>query len=321
MRYLVTGGAGFLASALVRRLAHEGHEVVVLDNLSRGRADRIKDISGVEFIQGDVRDLDIVVQAMRGCDSVIHAAYIQGTSNFYAHPRLILDVALRSILNILEACDKTGCRELLLVSSSEAYEVAKLPTPETTALCVPDPLNPRYSYGGGKLISEITSVAWARDGFLDRLIIVRPHNIIGPDMRTQHVVPMFAERMNELVVKQPEGLIRFPIQGTGNETRSFCYIDDCTDQLMLLLEKATGTGIWHIGAMDERFIYEVANAVAACYGREIQVVPGPLPEGSPLRRLPDTKKIQQLGYPGPRIPFTEAIARTVRWYQENRDDL
>lgn len=321
MRYLVSGGAGFLASALVRRLAAGGHEVTVLDNLSRGRADRIKDIPGVRFVQGDIRDYRIVQAAMQGCDSVVHYAYIQGTQTFYAEPKLILEVALKGILNVLEACEATGVRDLLLVSSAEAYEVAQLPTPETTPLCVPDPLNPRYSYGGGKLISEITAIAWAQKGFLDRLIIVRPHNIIGPDMRTQHVVPQFAERMNELVVKHPEGLIRFPIQGTGNETRSFCYIDDCTDQFMLLLEKATGIGIWHVGAMDERFIYEVANAVAACYGREIQVVPGPLPEGSPVRRLPDTKKIASLGYRGPRIPFTEAIARTVRWYMEHRDDL
>jgi len=321
VRYLVTGGAGFLASALVRRLAAEGHEVTVLDNLSRGRADRIRDIPGVRFIQGDIRDEDDVCRAIRDCDSVIHYAYIQGTQTFYAEPKLILDVALRGILNILEACEWAGVRELLLVSSAEAYEVAQLPTPETTPLCVPDPLNPRYSYGGGKLISEITAIAWAQKGYLDRLIIVRPHNIIGPDMRTQHVVPQFAERMNELTVKHPEGVIRFPIQGTGNETRSFCYIDDCTDQFMLLLDKAGPLGIWHVGVMDERFIYEVANAVAACYGREIQVAPGPLPEGSPVRRLPDTGKIRELGYPGPKVSFAEAIGRTVRWYQENRDDL
>ena len=321
MRYLVTGGAGFIGSALVKRLAYGGHEVCVLDNMSRGYADRIHGIPGVTLIQGDIRDVDDVSHAIRQCDSVIHLAYIQGTQTFYAEPCLILDVALRGILNVLEACDWAGCRELMLVSSAEAYETGSLPTPETTPLCVPDPLNPRYSYGGGKLISEITSIAWAQKGFLDRLIIVRPHNIIGPDMRTQHVVPQFAERMNELTVKQPEGIIRFPIQGTGNETRSFCYIDDCIDQFMLLLGKAQGTGIWHVGAMDERFIYEVAHTVAACYGREIQVIPGPLPEGSPPRRLPDTKKIAGLGYPGPKVTFTEAIARTVRWYREHRDDL
>lgn len=321
MRYLVTGGAGFLGSALVKRLVSEGHQVTVLDNLSRGRADRIKDIPGVAFVKGDIRDPFIVCRAMEACDSVIHFAYIQGTSNFYGEPKLILDVALKGIINVLEATEVTGCRELMLMSSSEAYEVGQLPTPETTPLCVPDPLNPRYSYGGGKLISEITSIAWAQKGYLDRLIIVRPHNIIGPDMRTQHVVPQFAERMNELVIKQPEGIIRFPIQGTGSETRSFCYVDDFTDQLMLLLEKAGPLGIWHAGAMDERRIYEVAHAVAACYGREIQVIPGPLAEGSPVRRLPDTRKIHDLGYRGPKVHFVDAIARTVRWYQENRDDL
>lgn len=320
MRYCITGGAGFIGTALVKRLAAEGHEVRAFDNFSRGYRERLAGVP-CEVVDGDIRDEGAVLAAVDGCDSVLHLAYVQGTSNFYAEPKLILDVALRGILNVLGACEKTGCRELLLVSSAEAYEVAALPTPETTPLCVPDPLNPRYSYGGGKLISEITAIAWARKGCLDRLIIVRPHNIIGPDMRTQHVVPQFAARMNDLVVKQPEGVIRFPIQGTGNETRSFCYIDDCADQFMLLLEKAGPLGIWHVGVTDERFIYEVAHAVAACYGREIEVVPGPLPPGSPPRRLPDTAKIRELGYPGPRVPFGEAVRRTVRWYQEHAGDL
>ena len=257
---------------------------------------------------------------MHGCDSVIHLAYLQGTQTFYAEPRQVLDVAVRGMLNVLAACEATGCAELLLVSSSEAYQVAtQVPTPETVALTVPDPLNPRYSYGGGKIACELMAVAWARTGVLDRLIIARPHNIYGPDMGREHVIPEFCLRMNRLVAEQPEGIIEFPIQGTGLETRSFCYIADCVDQLALLLDKAPPLGIYHVGTMVERTIEQVALEVATCYGRQVKVIPGTLPKGSPPRRLPDTTKLDLLAGIGglPRTPFKDGLRATVDWYRRN----
>jgi len=192
-------------------------------------------------------------------------------------------------------------------------------TPETVPLVVPDPLNPRYSYGGGKITSELMSVAWQRTGILDRLIIVRPHNITGPDMGTRHVVPEFCQRMNRLCQISPEGTIPFPIQGDGTETRSFCWIGDCIDQFALLLTRAPrGAEIYHAGYMDERTIESVAREVARVYGRTIKVVPGVRPAGSPLRRLPDTGKIEALyGAPLQHVPFAEIITRTAGWYRDN----
>jgi nucleoside-diphosphate-sugar epimerase len=227
VRYLVTGGAGFIGSALVRRLCAEGHQVVVLDDLSRGDVGRLHGQS--LFIRvGDIRDPKAVTEAMHGCDRVVHCAYLQGTQTFYAEPRQVLDVAVRGMLNVLSACEATGCGDLLLVSSSEAYQVASIvPTPEAIPLTVPDPLNPRYSYGGGKIACELMALAWARTGVLDRLIIARPHNIYGPDMGREHVIPEFCLHMNDLAARHQDGIIPFPIQGTGQETRSFCYIDDC----------------------------------------------------------------------------------------------
>jgi dTDP-glucose 4,6-dehydratase/UDP-glucose 4-epimerase len=129
---------------------------------------------------------------------------------------------------------------------------------------------------------------------------------------------MFCLRMNKLTAEQPEGVIEFPIQGTGLETRSFVWIGDCIDQLALLLEREpAGQHVYHVGNMDERTIASVAHEVAAAYGRVIKVVPGTLPKGAPPRRLPDTSKIAALGYPGPKMPFTEGVARTVAWYQAN----
>ena len=319
MRYLVTGGAGFLGSALVRRLVADGHEVRVLDDLSRGRFERLRGVD-CEKISGDVRDPGLVTAAMHGCGSVVHMAYLQGTQTFYSEPRQVLDVAVRGMLNVLSACEATGCGELLLVSSSEAYQVASVvPTPENVPLTVPDVLNPRYSYGGGKITSEIMSLAWARTGVLDRLVIARPHNIYGPDMGREHVIPEFCIRMNRLVREFPSGVIPFPIQGTGEETRSFCYVDDCVDQFVMLLKYAADpVGVFHVGSMDERTISDVAAGVAECYGREVKVVPGSLPKGSPPRRLPDTSKISALtrGY-RPMVPFGEGLRRTVDWYQVN----
>jgi dTDP-glucose 4,6-dehydratase/UDP-glucose 4-epimerase len=285
--------------------------------MSRGRADRVSGIAGW-VMRGDIRDPGAVLHAMQGCETVIHAAYIQGTQTFYAEPRLILDVALRGIINVLDACRITGCRDLLLVSSSEAYETPPVyPTPEDVPLVVPDPLNPRFSYGGGKIASELAALAWQRTGILDRLIIARPHNCYGPDMGTRHVIPEFCERMNGLASSLLDP-VPFLIQGSGEETRSFCWIGDCTEQFMTLLGKAPrGAGIYNIGTMEERTVANVAHAVAACYGKTIKIEPGILPEGSPSRRLPDIAKIRALGYGGPRVSFEDGIARTAAWYRDN----
>lgn len=316
MRYLVTGGAGFIGSNLVWQLFRQGHEVRVLDDMSRGKPHRLAG-TGCEIAYGDVRDAGAVTRAMQGCDRVAHLAYLQGTQTFYANPRQVLDVALRGILNVLDACERTGCGDMLLVSSSEAYQVAPIvPTPENVPLVVPDPLNARYSYGGGKIASEIAALAWEREGVLDRLIIARPHNIYGPDMGTEHVIPEFCIRMNHLTEQYPEGPITFPIQGTGEETRSFCYISDCVDQLVMLLDNGT-SGIWHVGTMDERSIAAVAYGVAKCYERVIKIEPGSLPKGSPPRRLPDTAKINTLGNMNPVVTFDRGLARTVNWYREH----
>lgn len=317
-KYLVTGGAGFIGSAVTRKLVSLGHEVRVFDDMSRGRVDRLAGVS-CSWWWGDIRNEDAVLSAMQGIDSVIHLAYIQGTQTFYAEPRQVLDVAMRGMLNVLSACEKTGTAELLLVSSSEAYQVASVvPTPETIACTVPDVLNPRYSYGGGKIACEIMSLAWARTGVLDRVIIARPHNIYGPDMGREHVIPEFCIRMNRLTQEYPTGIIPFTIQGTGQETRSFCYIDDCVDQFMLLLEKAETMNVYHVGTMDERAIGDVAHGIAFCYDREIKIIPGRLPQGSPPRRLPDMEKMHQLGnYYYPEVQFQAGLSKTVEWYKSN----
>jgi nucleoside-diphosphate-sugar epimerase len=322
MRYLVTGGAGFIGSSLVYALLENGHDVTVFDRMSRGtmrRLQRAKTLPGsMIVIQDDIRDEEAVRAAARGCDSVVHLAYLQGTQTFYSDPAEVLEVAAAGMLNVLNACEHYDIRDFLLLSSSEAYQVASIvPTPEHIPLYVPDVLNPRFSYGGGKIFCELLLNAWVVKDKLDRGVIARPHNVYGPDMGKDHVIPEFCLRMSNLVQTFPEGVIEFPIQGTGQETRSFCYIDDCVRQLDALLKYAPdGASVWHVGTEDERTIHEVADEVAYWYDRSVKVIPGKLPEGSPPRRLPDTSKIRAL-HPAcePQVAFNDGVAETVSWYR------
>jgi nucleoside-diphosphate-sugar epimerase len=315
-RHLITGGAGFIGSALAHRLVAEGHEVIVLDRLSRGKMDRLP--KDVRTIAGDIRNQYACDVVLRGVDTVWHLAYVQGTQTFYADPKDVIDVALCGIMNVLSACEEAdGTPELFLVSSSEVYQnppEGMFPTDETVPLSVPDVTNPRYSYGGGKIASELATLAYAQAGVLSRAVIVRPHNIYGPDMGNEHVIPEFANRMLAL----PADEDRFRIQGTGQETRSFCHISDCIDGLMVLYERGENANVYHLGNPDaEEEIGWLARMVADHFGRKIRVVSGELPKGSPTRRLPDISKMRALGF-DPTTSLHEGLPETVDWYASQR---
>ena len=315
MKYLLTGGAGFIGAALTRRLAADGHEVTVL---TPGPARRLTGgPQASHIIHGDVRSLEAVAAAMQGCESVIHLAYVQrNLGDGYANSADVVDVAVRGMAAVLQSCTAQRVSELMLISSPEVYQ-AEGPAGEDVPLVVPDVLNLAYSHGGGKIAQELMAAAWATAKPGRRLIIARPHNVYGPDMGTEHVIPQFCAAMNVLDASvPPPARIAFPVRGTGEEARSFCWIGDCVDQLALLLRKADTPGIYHVGVMDEWSIAELAGMVAACYGREITVIPGAAPDGMPRRRVPDTTKIEALGWDASSaLPLLAGLDRTVDWYR------
>jgi nucleoside-diphosphate-sugar epimerase len=317
--YLVTGGTGFIGSALVRRLVQMGHRVRSLDNQSRGCTTRLADVRhDVEFVCGDIRDADVVRRAARGVDVLCHLAYVNGTEFFYSRPELVLDVAVKGMVNVIDACLHEGIPDLVLASSSEVYQTPPvIPTDETVPLCVPDPLNPRYSYGGGKIISELMALVYGRK-HIQRVRVFRPHNVYGPDMGWEHVIPQFALRMRALVHQTPRGVIRFPIQGSGQETRSFIFIDDMVDGLLRVIERGEHLGIYHIGTQEEVTIEKLAQEIGKYYQREAQIVPGKLQEGSPSRRCPNIGRLAGLGF-APCVSLAEGLERTVCWYDRNAE--
>jgi len=317
-KYLVTGGTGFIGSALVRRLLESGHRVRILDNQSRGHSGRLGDVlQDVELQEGDIRDAGAVLRAAKGMDGICHLAYVNGTEFFYTVPERVLEIAVKGMTNVIDACIKESVSELILASSSEVYHLApQIPTPEEVPLIVPDVLNPRFSYGGGKIICELMAINFGRK-HIPRVLIFRPHNVFGPDMGWEDVIPQIVLRMRELC-RREKGSILFPIQGTGKETRAYTFIEDCVEGVAVLMEKGQHLGIYHLGVEEERSIEDVARAVGRQFGREIEIVPGPEARGATPRRCPDTSKLRALGF-APRVPFDKGLALTVRWYDEHAD--
>jgi nucleoside-diphosphate-sugar epimerase len=316
-RILVTGGTGFIGSALVKALVAAGAAVRSLDNDSRGAVTKLGN-TNVELMTGDVRDARVVREAVRGMDAVYHLAYINGTEFFYERPELVLEVATKGMMNVLDACVDEKVKELVLASSSEVYQAPPaIPTDEAVPLTVPDVLNPRFSYGGGKIVSELLAVNYGRK-FFEHTLIFRPHNVYGPDMGREHVIPQFILRVMERSERQPHGVLEFPIQGTGEETRAFIYIDDLVRGLLRAVEHGERLGIYHIGTEREVSVRELAQLVARACGREIRIVPGALLEGSTPRRCPDIDKLRGLGFE-PAVSLEDGLRLTAEWYRANCD--
>jgi len=289
--FLVTGGTGFIGSNICQLLVNANHNVKIFDNNSRGSISKIKKIKRkIKFIKGDIRNKESLKRALKNTDAVIHLAYINGTKYFYSNPVLILDIAIKGILNIIEACIKNRVKELYLASSSEVYQTPqKIPTDELEPLKIPDIFNPRYSYGGGKILTELMGVHYGKKYF-KKLIIFRPHNVYGPDMGSDHVIPEFIKRFKTLKRK------KFKIQGTGNEIRSFIYIEDFIDAFELILKKGKHLNIYNIGTSEKIKIKELAFRLSRIFKKKIILKKTPLARGGTKVRIPDINKIKKLGF-------------------------
>lgn len=311
---LVTGGSGFIGSHLVKRLVDEKCKVRVFDNNSRGSLERLGDYADkIEFIEGDITKYDSVLKANDGIDTVFHLAYINGTENFYNFPDKVLEVGVKGAINTIDAAIENDVKRYIVTSSSEVYQQpTTIPTAENERLIIPDIHNPRFSYSGGKMITELLTLHFAaRKGL--HTIICRPHNFYGPNMGKGHVIPQFILRLKDITDNFTIKIVQFPIQGTGEETRAFCYVDDAIDGLMLCAQKGESGNIYHLGTDMEVTIAQLARIIAAKMNIEIQFKHEALLTGGTNRRCPDISKIKKLGY-SPKISLEEGIAKTIEAY-------
>jgi nucleoside-diphosphate-sugar epimerase len=317
-RVVVTGGAGFIGAYLVKRLVADGWDVAVVDSMVRGDASRFAEVaSDVELFTCDVRDQDALERAFKGAEVVMHLAAVNGTENFYTRPELVLEIGMLGALAVTNAARAAGVADLVFASTAEVYQTPSvIPTPETIPLMLPDSLNPRYSYGGGKIVSELIAFNYGRDHYR-QVQIFRPHNIFGPDMGWKHVEPQFI--MRALACREV-GDTAFPIQGDGTETRSFCYVDDCIEGILTMYDKGGHREIYHIGSDEEMTIRELALRIGKIVGVDLDIQPGELPKGGTKRRCPDISKMRALGW-SPAVSLDDGLERTVAWYRAHREDV
>jgi nucleoside-diphosphate-sugar epimerase len=287
--FLITGGGGFIGRNIADFLSNKKYRVIIYDNLSRGYLNKFNN-GKIQFIKGDIRDKKKLYKSLKSVNAVIHLAYINGTKYFYEIPDQVLDVAVKGLVNIFDGCKKFRIKELYLASSSEVYQTPiNVPTKETEPLKVPDIYNPRFSYGGGKILTELMGINYGRK-FFKKLIIFRPHNVYGPDMGNEHVIPEFITKARNFKKKI------FKIEGSGSETRSFIYIDDFVEAFYLLIKKGKHLSIYNIGTKENIKIIDLAKKILKLLNKKLKIKKTPLKKGGTKIRLPDISKITKLGF-------------------------
>lgn len=287
---LVTGGTGFIGSAISNYLIKKNLNVTIFDNNSRGKIKNIKNLNKAKFIFGDIRNYSQVEKACKNIDTVIHLAAINGTKYFYQKPCEVLDVASKGVINIIDCCVKKSIKNLFLASSSEVYhQPNKIPTDENEPIKIPDVHNPRFSYACGKILTEIYGVHFGKKYF-KKLIIFRPHNVYGKNMGNEHVVP---ELINK-IKKSKNSVVR--IKGTGNEKRSFIYIDDFVDAFDIIFKKGSHLQIYNIGTSEVINIKKLCKIISKIMNKRIVIKSEPIAKGGTKLRCPNILKIKKLGF-------------------------
>lgn len=310
--FLVTGGLGFIGSNIVKLLIRNGYNVTVFDNSSRGKIKKLGIFkSKVKIISGDIKNFKSTSRAFKNIDAVIHLAYINGTKYFYSKPIEVLDVAVKGIVNILDISIKKKIKEIYLASSSEVYQTPTItPTSEKEMLKVPDIYNPRYSYGTGKILTEVMGINYGRKYF-NKLVIFRPHNVYGPDMGEEHVIP---ELIYKTVKTRNNHIV---LKGTGKEIRSFIYIDDFIGAFNYLLAKGKHLEVYNIGTNEAINTKKLAKIISSILSKNCKIKSSPIPVGGTKIRNPSIQKIKELGFK-PKISLKEGLKKTINFYIKNQ---
>jgi nucleoside-diphosphate-sugar epimerase len=309
MNVLVTGGAGFIGSSLVRSLAGDGHAVRVLDDFSTGRQRNLEGVDGdLEVLEGDIRDREAVAKAVTGAEVVHHLAALPSVARSVADPRASHEVNVDGTLNLLLAAADAGVGRLVYASSSSVYgDTPVLPKHEDM------PVSPRSPYAAAKLAGEAYCRAFARVYPL-QTVCLRFFNVFGPrqDPQSQYaaVVPRFATRM---LAGQPA-----EVTGDGRQTRDFTFVDNAVHACRLAAEagpEAVGEAM-NVGCGDRISVLDLVELVNRLLPERVEPVFVPARPGDVRDSQAAVAKAERLlGY-RPLVPVGDGVAATVRWFAE-----
>jgi UDP-glucose 4-epimerase len=311
-RVCITGGAGFIGSNLADRLVEHGVEVVILDNFRTGRREFIADGlagGGVTLIEGDVLDIPTLEQAVDGCDWVFHMQANADVRRGFEHPRRDLEQNTIATANVLEAMRARGVSRIAFPSTGAMYgEPDVFPTPEDVAYPIQNSL-----YGASKVACEGMIAAYAT-GYDFTGVIYRYAAVLGERYTHGHLFDFYC------------GLKRDPtrlrVLGDGNQDKSFLYVEDCLNAMLLAAEShrdEPGTFTYNLGTDETVLVREQARTVAEHLSLEPELEfaggSGGWLGDSPLIYL-DTTRIRGLGW-APRLTIREGVLRTLEWLDAN----
>lgn len=315
MRWLVTGGCGFIGRNLIRRLLADPTQMIrVVDDLSAGTREDLAAASAaaaepVELTVGDVRDDALARRAMAGVDVVVHLAANTGVGPSIADPRKDCLVNVIGTLNYLEACRANGVRRFVFASSGAPLGECEPPLHEEL------PAHPVSPYGASKLAGEAYCSAYARSFGIDT-VALRFGNCYGP--YSGHKTSIVAKFIREALLGEP-----WEIHGDGGQTRDFIYVDDVADAIARsATAQSVGSEVFQIATSTETTILELAQKLEVVLQRH-GVAPRGIRYGMPRmgdvrRNFSDTRKAQlRLGWQA-QVSLDEGLELTVGWFLEGR---
>jgi UDP-glucose 4-epimerase len=318
---VVTGGGGFIGHHLVSSLIKD-YQVIVLDNFSRGSVQRLSNFKdNLLVLNCDITDYSSIEKSLVDykISVIFHLAAINGTGNFYKIPIKIMDVGILGCFNILKYAKAYGVEKTVMASSAEVYQECDIvPTPEDVPLVVPAVKNPRFSYGLSKIYTEYYSYHFGLENNMN-MSIFRPHNVFGPDMGLQHVIPQFLMQFISQTDIDSEILVN--VKGSLDAIRAFCYVDDIVKGIRLLSEHNDGVNVYNLGNTQKISMRDLLNEIAGIMGYKFKVSQEVNEHvGGSMLRCPDISKAEQLGFTCS-TNLKEGLARTIDWYKANAKNL
>jgi UDP-glucose 4-epimerase len=305
MKALVTGGAGFIGSNLVKQLLADGHLVTVIDNLSSGYRSNLSPFADVNFIEGDIRDESAVAEAIAGVEVVFHLAASVGNKRSIDHPLLDADINVMGTLKVLEAARKAGVRKIVASSSAGIFgELKTLPIKEDHAV------EPDTPYGSSKLCMEKECLAYAKL-FNIEAVCLRYFNVYGPNQRFDaygNVIPIFAFKM-----LRGEMLTIF---GDGEQTRDFINVRDVVQANIKAAMSYGVSGAFNTGSGSRITINSLVGLLQDASGINPQVEHGTPRPGDVRHSLADISAAREAFGFNPDVPLEEGLAEYMVWAKE-----
>jgi nucleoside-diphosphate-sugar epimerase len=310
MRYLVTGGAGFIGSNTVDELVRRGHGVVVLDDLSAGKEENLAEIrSKITLIKGSITDIEVVRKAMHEADFVIHLAARTSVPRSVKDPIETNRINIDGTLNVLIAAKELKVKRIVFAASSSAYgETPTLPKVETMQ---PEPISP---YGVTKYAGELYGQAFGRCYGLEN-VSLRYFNIFGPRQDPSSPYSGVLAKFCAAFLEDTQPVVF----GDGQQTRDFTFVENAVQANLLACEAPNVSGkVFNIGTGGRVSLNDVLRVLAKISGKTLDTKYDPPRDGDIRDSQADISQAKEfLGY-DPQVSFEEGMSRTLEWYRSTQ---